>query len=110
MNETIFETLSRRLALATSRRGTMLTFGGTALAATATGSMAGEAKKGKNQKKKARKRCKQQVAACEEVLTRACAELPDCVLADFLPCCSLLASCQAGEAITCTTAYVRSAV
>jgi hypothetical protein len=109
MNTTPFASLVPRLVRPATRRTSILAIGSAGLAA-ASGLATGEAKKrkNKNQNKKAKQRCASQVAVCQELLTAACEQLPDCVVADFLPCCDPLATCQAGEAITCTTSYIRT--
>lgn len=104
MNSSPFDLLTRRLTLATSRRGSLPALGGTALAAAAADSMAGKAKKGKNQKK-ANERCKQQVSSCQEVLAALCERFPGCIEADLLPCCGPLSTCQSGTALDCAFGY-----
>lgn len=104
VNTTHADTRVRRRALATSRRGSLLTLGGAALAGTLSRPTFGAAKKRKN-KKKGDKRCKQQVASCQSVLTALCERFPGCVAGDLLPCCDPLSTCQPGTALDCAFGY-----
>ena len=101
---------------ATSRRRSILTLGGAALAALAGRISPAEArkntKKGKKRKNKGSDttRCKGQVAVCEALLSAICAENLDLCDResfedDLLPCCAFLGNCQAAEMMTCATAY-----
>lgn len=90
-----------------TRRGSLLTLGGSALAATLAGQSVATAKKGKKRKAHL-KRCKRQIPACEDAMRAICNPVPGCVLAELLPCCSPLSTCQAGESITCGWEYLRA--
>jgi len=51
-------------------------------------------------RKRARRRCKKQVAECITALTPGCNGEPDC-LADVQQCCPLLGSCNTTEFLAC---------
>lgn len=88
-----------------SRRDSLLALGGAGLAA-AFGDVAGAAaksKSGKRRKKTCKNPCQAQVSQCTLVANLACnnANDPESCKAQFLPCCDLLATCQAGEMLQC---------
>lgn len=96
-----FATFSRNA----SRRDSLLALGGAGLAA-ALGDVAGaaaKAKSGKRRKKKCKNPCQAQVSQCTLVANLICnaGNDPDACKAQFLPCCDLLATCQAGEMLQC---------
>lgn len=99
MSTATFDDFTRRAAGTVSRRASLMTLGGAALAAAATKPSIAEAKKNKNKKakkkakKKANQKCQQQVPQCETALAQL--DRPQ----GF--CCQFLADCNASEFIQC---------
>ncbi len=100
-----FDTFTRQTADAVSRRGSLLTLGGAALAAGLAGSGGTKARKKGGKGKK----CKKQVGKCREGLGNVCAALfenqdsIDECFGLFAECCAFLKSCNAGQAFACAT-------
>ena len=87
------------------QRRALLAFGGAGLAV-ALGNMLGaeaKTKSGKRGKKRCKNPCQAQVSECTLVANLACnaANNPDSCKEQFLPCCDLLATCQAGAMLQC---------
>jgi type IV secretory pathway VirD2 relaxase len=102
MSTRAFAALRRHAAEGVSRRTSLLTLGGAALAATVAKPDVSEAKKKKGQdcKKKAKQRCANDAAACRAQIPAACADDPNCTgLATF--CCE---ACSGNGFITCLLA------
>lgn len=101
MNDRIFDTVTRDAATAVTRRASLLSIGGAALAAAMAVPAIAEA--GKSGKKNADKRCKKQKSQCLAAFAEFCASLeePQICEAFLSPCCEPLTRCNAGEAITC---------
>lgn len=98
MSTATFDDFTRRAAGTVSRRASLMTLGGAALAAATTKPSIAEAKKNKNKKakKKAKKKCKQQVPQCETALAQVGGNGPQLVF-----CCQFLGSCNATQFIQC---------
>jgi hypothetical protein len=94
LNEQTFDTLSRRADLGLSRRMSLVALGAAALIGL-TPARADAGKAGK----KARKKCKSQVAACATGIAQVCTGSPEC--ANLIPCCDFLGTCDAGAFIQC---------
>lgn len=94
--------IARTAATRLSRRSSLLTLGGAALAAPLATQRLGEAKKkkGKDCKKKEKQRCNNDAAACLDTLTLACEGDPECV-AQFGVCCD---ACSASGFLACFVA------
>jgi hypothetical protein len=84
-----------------SRRGSLATFGGAALATALGGSQAVTARKRKND---AKKKCRKQVAPCRELLALHC-ESDRAPCAQLFACCESLADCKAKRAMDCMFAW-----
>ncbi|HYI14929.1 MAG TPA: hypothetical protein VEX37_06040 [Thermomicrobiales bacterium] len=101
MREHVFDRLTRGTAGALSRRQSLMTLGGAALANALAGSPAVQAgKDSKKVKKRFKKKCKRQVDPCELALTVLCQGQAAC-MAMVLPCCSTLKTCKAGTSLDC---------
>lgn len=108
MSESTFDAFSRRAGEAVSRRTSLLTLGGAALAAMAArpgNSLAGKKNRKRNAKakKKAKqqsfKLCKPQVGECQSFMDAAC---EGAVCGTIVAvCCPLLGSCQNEAFWTC---------
>ena len=98
MRKQAFDTLTRSVSEIPGRRA-LLTAGGAGLLATLTGSLPAAGKKGK--KNKAKKKCNQQKAACEDSVAEFCnANSPDpqgCTTM-ITPCC---AQCNVDFGVSC---------
>jgi hypothetical protein len=102
VNNRIVDTFTRDTASAVSRRTSLLTLGGGALAAMTGPAIAAAGKSGKNaSRKNADKRCKRQKVQCLSAIAEYCASLEEPQLCEgFLSLsCEPLARCNAGEAI-----------
>ena len=102
MREHRFDVITRGAAHATSRRGSLLTLAGAALAATVAGPSLAEAKK-KGKNKKNDKKCKRQDEQCAAFFADHCEKI-ECEseeLAAALECCLLLRKCHAGAYLAC---------
>jgi hypothetical protein len=107
MSMRAFESVTRQAAAAVSRRASLVTLGGAALAAVATKPGVSEAKKKKSgnaSKKKAKQRCSRDAAVCKAELPAACNGIAECV-ALLTPCCE---TCSAGGFVTCLVAAQQS--
>jgi hypothetical protein len=98
MSTHAFDAVTRRAAAGISRRSSLLTLGGAALAATLAGPQLGVAKKkkGKDCKKKEKQRCTNDAAACRTTILINCEDPAGCP--EFLPCCD---ECSANGFLTC---------
>jgi hypothetical protein len=106
MIEQSFDAFTRGTAAGATRRGTLLTLGGAALAAAVGGSVTSSAKMNnkkknnkkdkKKEKKKAEQKCEQQVAECQSILNSVAAPTPEQLL-----CCDSLSTCNAALFISC---------
>jgi hypothetical protein len=96
-----FDAITRRAATGVSRRGSLLTLGGAALAATFAGPQLGEAKKKKGQdcKKKEKQRCNNDTAACRTTVFINCQDPAGCP--EALLCCE---PCSASGFFACLIA------
>jgi hypothetical protein len=99
MSAEAFQTMTQRAAAAVSRRASLLSLGGAAVAATLAAPSVGEAKKksGNKCKKKEKNRCNNDTDACEATLTTACMGDTDCITL-LTPCCE---TCSANGFLTC---------
>jgi hypothetical protein len=105
MDGQAFDVVAREAAAAVSRRGSLLTLGGAALAASLFGPALAEAKKGG---KKSNKKCKKQAGRCRD-------RLPDLIgafaqenkvagyVALLEECCDFLGDCDVARAVQCVT-------
>lgn len=114
MNEQTFDTITRHTTHACSRRTSLLTLGGVALAAATTRAPVAEAAKNTSAKraKKKLKKVKQQFAQacdaqpgqCEASVQATCARINNdpskCILA-LSPCCALITDCNVEPGFTC---------
>lgn len=102
MNMHAFDAVSRCAAEGISRRRSLLTLGGAAVAATIARPSASDAKKKGNKcKKKEQQRCKNDAAACKTTVLALCDPpgTPECIV--LQNCCD---SCSASGFITCLAA------
>jgi hypothetical protein len=100
MRESTLAVLSHRASAAVSRRASLLSLGGAALAslaAPATTAHAGTAGK------KAKRKCKRQVGQCRAAWEDLCMGNPNCE-SDFFACCQPLARCDVAAYLTCVAA------
>jgi hypothetical protein len=111
MSKHAFDTFTRQTADAVSRRGSLLTLGGAALAAGLAG--AGGTRAGKKSGKG--KKCKKQVGKCREGLADVCAALfpgnqdnIDECFDLFAECCAFLKACNAGQAFACAAEIAKT--
>lgn len=95
-----FDTFAREAASGVSRRGSLLTIGGAALAAGVTNAGVSVAKKKKTCKKKQNQRCNNDAAGCRAQVPAACNNNPECV-AEASLCCD---TCSANGFLTCLIA------
>jgi hypothetical protein len=101
MDDQAFDAMTRQAAQAVSRRGSLLTLGGAALAVSLFGPVMAEAKGGKKGNK-----CKKQVSRCKQGLPDLCAafvqesNVQKCVDL-FKDCCNFLEGCDAAKVIDC---------
>ena len=97
MTNDSFDTITR--SAGTDRRRTMLALGAAGLATTLAGTFGASAKQ--NAGKKAKKKCKQQKASCEEQVTTFCATTENALgcQAALQPCCD---ECDVSVAVICT--------
>jgi hypothetical protein len=95
MTEEIDYEIRRRAAASVTRRHSFLMMGGAASAAAVP--VIGEASEAG---KKARKRCKRQRGECRASVEEFCGSSASC-LADLLPCCDPLATCNARASTAC---------
>lgn len=102
MTKRIYDEVTRRTAAAVTRRHSFLTLGGAAL--TAAGATADEVAASKAGKK-AKKKCQQQRGECRASVEEACGTSEQC-LANLLPCCEPLATCNAGAATDCFVSFL----
>jgi hypothetical protein len=100
MNDQVFDAFTARAA-SLSRRASLVSLGGAALAAAVvrpTPARAGSVGK------KVKKKCKKQIGQCETSVTIFCArqlfDREDCE-ATLLPCCTSFAGCKGGDAYDC---------
>jgi hypothetical protein len=102
MDTNRFAQLTRSLSLAVSRRASLVTLGGAALAATLAGPDPSQAKKqkGKVCKQKERQRCANDAARCRTTMLSACPLNPDGCEA-LVACCD---ACSASGFATCVLA------
>lgn len=112
---THLDNLARRLAQATSRRGSLLTISGTGLAAIAglsSGAAGKKSKKRKKGKNKADKKCRKQEDQCNAFFQPLCAEerAPEDCTERLGECCELLGACQAAAYNECLFAIIRPPV
>ncbi len=106
MSDRAIEVISRRAADALSRRGSLLALGGLALAAAMPASTAKADKNRHKHKHKKKKKnngtvlCQGQVAPCQAFFSGLCMGDDDCV-AEFVPCCAPLATCNSVGLLDC---------
>ncbi|MFN8662159.1 MAG: hypothetical protein U0075_09730 [Thermomicrobiales bacterium] len=98
MNTYALDTVSRRAAEAISRRRSLLAVSGAALGVTMARPLSSEAKGGNTCKKKAKKQCANDAAACKTSVLALCDApgSPQCV--GLQACCE---SCSAAGFMTC---------
>jgi hypothetical protein len=95
-----FDALARHIGTPQNRRTSLKALSAAGLGA-ALAAPIGTAAKNKKCKKKVQQKCSGQIAACQAATNAFCGEGdPDCQDA-LLPCCDLLADCDAGSAVTC---------
>jgi hypothetical protein len=99
MNTQAFERLTRRAAATVSRRASLLTLGGAAVAA-ATPGITKAGKKSQSCGGKLKKRCTQNKTQCIAPLTDICNGSADCI-ATLSPCCD---ECFSGGFVACLAA------
>jgi len=117
MDDRTFEALTRRATEVVSRRGSLRTLGGAALAAGLLTPISTQAKDGKKNDK-----CKKQVSRCKQGLADLCdavflpgemiapeatSAASEC-LAAFDQCCQFLSDCSVAEAFACAVEVVES--
>jgi hypothetical protein len=100
MNSGAFDALARRAGSAQDRRTSLKALGAAGLGAALSAPIASEAKKKKNCKKKVKQKCNGQIEDCQNSTEVFCEGNQSCLDA-LLPCCDLLADCEAGSAVTC---------
>jgi hypothetical protein len=105
MTQQTLDALARRASAlqvqGQNRRTSLQALAAAALLGTGIAPLAAQAKS--NAGKKAKKRCKKQVAPCRAALEPACDPGdPDCP-GDVATCCQFLAQCNAGAAMHCVT-------
>jgi hypothetical protein len=102
MGTETFEALAQGVATVASRRSSLLTLGGAALAAAASQSGIGEAKKksGNKCKKKEKNRCNNDAAACIAT-AQATGTCDATCIAQITPCCE---TCSANDFLVCLLA------
>lgn len=105
MNDRIVDTVSRDAAAAVTRRASLLSIGGAAVAAALGGPAL--AKPGASDKR-ARKRCLNQTSQCRAAIAEYCPSLEaPGVCAGFLsPCCDSLAQCNAAQSTACFLSFL----
>lgn len=105
MSTPAFDAVTRRAA-GLSRRGSLLTLGGAALAAGLAVPRLGDAKKkkkkGKDCKKKEQQRCNNDISACETTVLINCQDPEGCP--EALLCCQ---SCSASGFLSCLIASLQ---
>jgi hypothetical protein len=102
MTQQTLDSLARHASAPQDRRTSLKALAAAALLGASTAPLAAQAKS--NAGKKARKRCKKQVAPCRAALEPACDPgNPDCP-GKVAECCQFLAQCNAGAAMQCVTA------
>lgn len=103
------DVLARQLALATSRRGSLLALGGSGLAAIAGLSPVEAAKKSKKRKKDNLQKCKRQVGQCNAYFAPLCEDenAPESCAEQIGECCAFLGTCQAEAFIDCLMTLMR---
>jgi hypothetical protein len=91
-----FDSVTRHAAAGITRRASLLTLGGVAVAAAPTSSATAASKK----RKKNKALCKRLGAQCRRAIDDVCAgaAFPETCRAEFLPGCEPLARCTAEEA------------
>jgi hypothetical protein len=96
-----FDSLTRH-ARAVSRRGSLRSLGGVALATTLAAPAHAQARKA-SKKKKAKQQCKRQKPRCVAAITAYCATLLDPPFCEsvYLPCCEEFTGCNVESGITC---------
>lgn len=101
MSKHAVDTVARHAAVAISRRRSLRTLGGAALAAAMANPAASEAKKKvrKDCQKKEKQRCNKDAAACRNTLLATCGGTPDCVA--LQACCT---TCSANGFLSCLEA------
>jgi hypothetical protein len=106
MSTHAFDTITQRAAVGLSRRSSLLTLGGAALAATIAAPDLSEAKKkkGPDCKKKEKQRCNSDAAACKSTINAIC-ELEPAQCAAVLACCD---TCSAAGFLTCFAAAIEA--
>jgi hypothetical protein len=104
MSERSFDTLARGTAEALSRRGSLVTLGGAALAAGLLGAVGTEAKQNpaKKVKKKDKKRCNQARDGCR-TLVQSIPIGDEEIRGIFLACCE---NCRSGDFVECLEASI----
>lgn len=103
MNAALRDDVTHEAEITISRRNSLAPLGALALLASGTNAAAAKGKKGGNSTRKARKRakkkCQQQVDSCRSILGAFCAE--NGCAEGFVDCCDLFETCDSGQAITC---------
>jgi len=111
MDDRTFEALTRRAAEVVSRRGSLRTLGGAALAAGLLTPISTQAKGGKKNDK-----CKKQVSRCKQGLADLCDVVfppkeafstSECFEA-FADCCEFLSDCGTAQAFACAVEVIES--
>jgi hypothetical protein len=100
------ESIARRAAFSVSRRRSLVTLGGAALAAPLASPRLSGAKnrtRGKDCKKKEKQRCNSDIAACKGTVLLSCPDPAGCPAAQF--CCE---DCSASGFIACLIRAARS--
>ena len=105
MDGQAFDAMTRHAAAAVSRRGSLLTLGGAALAASLFGPALVEAKKGG---KKKNKKCRNQAGKCRQLLPVLVGDVASEEKVDFWvqllkECCDFLGDCDVARAVRCVT-------
>ena len=97
-------TLIARASTALSRRAALRPLAGGAVAALVRPGITQAGKQARKARRRSKKKCGRQVAACRTAINDRCDADPECVpeiLAEVLACCDEFRDCRAGVAISC---------
>lgn len=106
MHAKIIDTVTRRAADVVSRRHSLLTLGGAAVASVMSAPSAIQAgETAKRAKKRKRKKCRRQIDQCLDAIIAFCKGEESCIN-NYDLCCPLLSDCRAGASLDCLFAHV----
>jgi hypothetical protein len=100
MNERRIQEVVVRTAETLSRRASLTTLGGAAIAAVARPAPVSAGKVSK----KVRKTCKRQIGQCQSSVAAFCADAPEACDAALTPCCASFKGCKAAAVYECLIA------